>query len=246
MTKIAGVVAALAVVGCVPDHPVGQATQATTGSGFTDAGTDGGSGGGGGTFHATSNGHQAQSGYFDPATGAGGGVTVFENGVGAARTVYLVFFFSGPDPSSQVCTTYTDPWWGEITQCYYTRYVFENGAGSIPSGDFSTTPKSARLHTTTTASFQGEICTEDFTAGTFTCGPNQGESFDLAWNATGTYSSYQSGVSEQTWGRRTARTQGTFRTTSAATIGTAAGHSFSTANGAISDSKGVTIQHDVF
>jgi hypothetical protein len=246
MKRIALTGAWMVVTACSVRPATGELAQAATGSGIADAGLSDGGGGGHAVFHAVSNSHEANSGYYDPNTGGSGGVTVFENGTGAARTAYLLFFFSGPDLSSQVCTTTNDPWWGTITTCSYTRYVFENGAGAIPSGDFSVNPSSARLHTTTPATFQGERCTEDLTAGTFTCESNGGQLFDVAWAVNGNYSTFSNGVSEQTWGNRTVRTQGSYRSASATLTGTAAGRSMTGDVGYISDSKGSSVTHDVF
>jgi hypothetical protein len=223
---------------------LGESDQAL-GSGAADGGfSDAGSGRS--VLHVVTHGHQVSGGTWDPNTGASYAVSLFDDGTGSLRTVYLAYFFSGPDLSSQVCTTTTDPWWGTITTCSYTRYVFGNSVGTIPSGDFSATPSSARLHTTTTAAFQGESCVQDLTLGTYTCGPNPPLSFDLAWAANGDYATFSSGVSEQSYGQRTMRTQGTYRSASATVTGTGAGHSFAGATGQLNDSKGTSITHDFF
>lgn len=244
------VVAALALVGCVGgDVPQGTEEAALTGSGSGSS-----TGSGSGVWHYSMNGGGANLGYFD-GVGTSLWLNAFENGTGASRVTGLTFMFQTPDPASQVCYTWGDPWWGTYTFCYYTGFIIENGWGAIPSSDFTVgaNASSARLHTTTDGSFYIERCTSSLVGGFgsgggsgSSCTYNVTESFDLAWNKDGAYSTAQNGTFSSTMGAYTQQTSGRFVQSSARVTGTALGLTLSGAYGGIQDSQGVTVNRDIF
>lgn len=251
-------VAAAMVGGCVAAGG-GDATDeaALTGSGSgIGSGSGSGSGSGGGTgsgsgggnvWHSSQNGGAASLNFYD-GNGTSGFLSAYENGTGQSRVANLVFSFGGPDPTSQVCYTWTDPWWGTYTYCYYTAYFTEWGWGAIPPSDFTVgaSAESARLHTTTGPSFYTEKCTYTwYPWGWYNCQFGMSETLDVAWNYNGQSSHSQNGTTTNTYGAYSQQTSGRFVSRSATATGTAAGLTITGAFGGIEDSQGSTVSRDI-
>jgi hypothetical protein len=224
----------------------GDAVQATDEAALTGSGSGSSSGSGSGVWHSSMNGGGANVGYFD-GDGTSLWLNAYENGAGTSRVTALSYMFQGPDPASQVCYSWSDPWWGAYTYCYYQGFISEYGWGTIPGSDFTVTANasSARLHTTTDGSFYVERCTWSWYGGV-SCGLGSSQSFDLAWNKDGAFSTAQNGTLATSMGAYTQQTSGRFVQSSARVTGTARGITLSGAYGGIQDSQGTTVSRDIF
>jgi len=246
--KTIGMVLAL-VAGCVDSGATGSAQLALTGSG---SGSGSGSGGGGGpttVWHSTQLGRSAAANGSDPASGAFFNLNAWENGTGASRTASVSFFFQGPDPASQYCYQYWDPFLGWQTYCYYGSYVTEYGWGQIPTTDFqvAANASSAHLHTTTGPGFLIQTCRFDPYYGYYCSTGTSSKTLDVLWNDSHVWRTMNNGTSDTTSGNFTYRSTGIYTSHSADVSGTALGATFSPSNsfGQISDSKGNVVQRDV-
>lgn len=199
-------------------------------------------------FHQTWNGGAAGGNATDPSTGAWGSVYAFTNGNGPSRTAFMNFVYQGPEPSSQVCYTFDDPWWGSWTYCYFTRFVTRWGWGQIPADDFTIDPRAAaaRLHTTTGAGFYTETCVSEWGPWFYgNCTYGDPASFDLAWQPDGFASFSINGTRQQNFGDKGWRQSGSLVSRSARVNGTALGFTITNAFGQIDDSKGTTVSNDI-
>ncbi len=238
-SAVCGMVLALAA-GCVDGGRTDEASLALTGSG---SGSSTGSGSGAATvFHSTWNGRMANVGTSNGIDSYS--VDAYEYTGASTRVVFLDFWFSGPDPSSQVCYTYSDGW-GTYTYCYYTAFINEYGWGVIPSSDFQIDPNSAHLNVTTDASYFISKCTWSWVDWSYNCTTGGSETFDLRWNNNHQFSSESNGTTRMTSGVFSIQTEGAYSQTSADTNGTAFGTTLSAVPGSLSDSRSTNVTRDV-
>lgn len=234
--KLVMVLAGVAMVGgCAVDdiEDGGEIAESTTEQAVAGA-----------TVHqSTANGGGAYVHAWGPTSSAY--VDLYEYGTGQNRSAYLNFGVSSVDPTSEVCVTYDWGWgWGPYTYCYYTRYSFAYGWGSIPHADAKLTPAAAGVRTTIPAAsstYWSYGCTVDYATWTFECAPLDGATVDLRWHKDGQYSFSQQGSTDHTWGAYTFRHAGTVSHSSARATGTIAGTSIDGA-GAFTSSKGTNVQ----
>jgi len=244
MTKLVAVMVLAGGCGFV-DRSTGQTDQMVNGSGGGDAGTGSGSGSGGPVWHSSMKGGGASAYFSDGQTA--GSIDAYESGAGNDRTVSLTFMIQGPDPASQVCDTWSDPWWGSYTNCYYTVFLFAQGWGTIPSSDLQigANAASARLHTTTDSTFFIQTCRNGADGvGDCTYGATS-ESFDIAWNKNNLGGYEQDGTTLSTMGAFKFRTSGRLVQSSATPTGTAAGFVVAGGNGSIQTTNGVRVSRDI-
>lgn len=186
----------------------------------------------------------------------------WENSTAKSRTAYLQFSLNGPDPASQVCTTYQycDTWdpstwqcahYTDYSYCSYTRYVSEFAYGQIPNGDFLVGQHGAKL--TTNLANDPDLmvtrCVTDYSQWIFdACAPVTTGTFDVTWTDDGNYSSDSQGTSSTTWNTYystyTSRSTGHYSQSSATVSGTALGLAVN-ASGNIMQSKGSSVSKDV-
>jgi hypothetical protein len=185
----------------------------------------------------------------DPSNGSFGNVTAFSNGSGPNRNAFMQFYYQGPDPTSFVCNTFEDPWWGSWTYCFYSRFITKVGYGPIPASDFTVDGRaaSARLHTTTGPGFYTETCVHEWAPWYYgNCTYGEPASFDLAWQPDGFASFSQNGTRAANIGAKTFRQSGSWVSKSAHVSGTALGFTIPNGFGGIDDTKGATVTNDVF
>lgn len=199
-------------------------------------------------YHQSWNGGGAYGGAYDPNTGAQGSVWARANGNGPSRTAFMSFNYQGPDPTSQQCFTWDDPWWGSWTYCYFTRFITKWGYGTIPAADFTLEGRAAgaRLHTTTGAGFYTETCVYEWMPwGYGNCTYGESATFDLAWKPDGFGSMAHNGTVEQDFGGKGFRQSGSWVSNTARVNGSALGFTISNAYGGIDDTRGATVSNDV-
>jgi len=244
MTVSKWAVAMALVAGCGVEQS-GQAQQAITSDAGAGSGGGGGGSGGGTVWHSSNNGGAAYASFYDGQSS--GSLQASEYGNGANRTVNLSFNYQGPDPASEVCFTYSDPWWGTYTYCYYS-YIVEWGWGTIPSADLriDANARTARLHTTTDSTFSIQRCTFGYYPWLWNCTNGVSETLDLMWNANGVNGFSHSGTSEMRMGGYAMRTSGKYTSNSADITGTAFGRPASTMwYGTIIDTHGTNVSRDI-
>jgi hypothetical protein len=173
-------------------------------------------------------------------------VSAFEYKSGSTRYAYVNLSKWSVDPTSQQCFTWTDWWGGTYDYCYYTRYSYTWGWGSIPEHDLQISPNAARLRTELSSNFGGYTCTWDwYNWQTSGCTSLAGGSVDLKWNKNGGYSTFSSGTSQTEYGAYTFKAQGTYRSSSAQATGSFLGETFDSAYGSFSDTRGVNVTRSV-
>ena len=223
--------------GAYPDEDVADVSAAATVS----------------VYHSVWNGGSAWMSFWDGLSS--GYLSVWEGGARAA-TAYLNFSRGSVDPTSEVCQTVVYDWcWDgqtegcrqEYTYCYYTRFTYEYGWGEIPARDARLNGGDARLKTTIASgpSFWLIRCDFDANDWSYSCTNEGGGTIDLAWHKDGNYSSFHSGVSEDSYGRYTFRTNGQYRSSSALVDGSFLGGEIAFATGSTSSNRGVNVSKDV-
>jgi hypothetical protein len=228
------VVAASLVGGCAVDEPgQGELNETAQASGNPTP-----------VFQSTWNGSGADTGFYDPATGASGSVSVHESGTKQQRAAFLSFYMQGPDPDSRECWI---DWWGE-EYCYFTGFTTVYGWGQIPSADFDVRPggTEARLLTSTGPDFYVERCTWNWSTWYSDCTFGGSETFDLTWRRDGRASTFHSGMHHHTNGAYMFRNQGTYHARSATVAGSGAGHDFSGGQGWLQDTRSVSVSRGIY
>jgi len=198
-------------------------------------------------LHSNWNGASAQTQFGGFMTGASGGyVDVSQNsssgggldaGPGAPNTLSYGWFAN--DPTSQVCFSMPP-----FNYCFYTRFSYENGFGSIPASDVNISRNTASLDTTVAPgpNFSIYHCDVDYNTGTFNCSNNTGGgAISVRWVRTNAYSTFNNGVSRTDYGPMSTKTHGQWSSSSASASGTVMALTFSDAPGSLGDTHGSTV-----
>jgi len=172
-------------------------------------------------WHTVWNGGSAGASKHDELSSAY--VEIWEGGTGQDRSTYLWLSTSSVDPASQVCETVD--WWGEPwTWCYYSRYTYSYGWGTVPARDAALSAGNAGIRTTLPQDgFYLERCTVDWSSGSYTCDRDVAGEIDLRWHKDARYSSFSSGSSRYTWGVYSYKSNGSWRSSSAEVRGSLLG-----------------------
>ena len=195
-------------------------------------------------WHSSWTGGSAIASFSDGMTGLSGGfVQVWEGGTQTMNGASLWYNYFAYDPTSQVCYTYWFPW-GVYQYCYYTRYSYDYGWGSIPASDVRITPAVVGVNTTVTSgpTFYATHCDIDYNNWwNANCYNVTGGRIDIRWTKHNTYSSFSTGTQQSDYGIYSYKTEGTSWNSAALASGSLLGHSFTNAGGQIGDSRTNTV-----